>query len=113
MLAGARRFLWLVCIVLVAGCAGPAAKREPIADPVILISIDGFRADYLDRGVTPTLASLAASGVRADALRPSFPTLTFPNHYTLVTGLYPDHHGIVDNRMTDPATGHTYVYNYS
>ena len=110
MRAGARRFLLFVYFVLVAGCAGPTAKREAIADPVILISIDGFRADYLDRGLTPTLASLAASGVRADALKPSFPTLTFPNHYTLVTGLYPDHHGIVDNRMKDPATGATFVY---
>ena len=110
MLVGARRFLLLICIVLVAGCAGPAAKHESVADPVILISIDGFRADYLDRGRTPTLASLAASGVRADALKPSFPTLTFPNHYTLVTGLYPDHHGIVDNRMIDPAIDHMFVY---
>jgi len=110
MLVGARRFLLLICIVLVAACAGPAAKHESLADPVILISIDGFRADYLDRGRTPTLASLAASGVRADALKPSFPTLTFPNHYTLVTGLYPDHHGIVDNRMIDPAIDHMFVY---
>ncbi len=43
-------------------------------------------------------------------MKPSFPTLTFPNHYTLVTGLYPDHHGIVDNRMKDPATGAVFVY---
>jgi predicted AlkP superfamily pyrophosphatase or phosphodiesterase len=48
--------------------------------------------------------------VRADAMKPSFPTLTFPNHYTLVTGLYPDHHGIVDNRMADPVTGRAFVY---
>ena len=79
-------------------------------DPVILISIDGFRPDYLDRGLTPTLASLAADGVRADAMKPSFPTLTFPNHYTLVTGLYPDHHGIVNNRMIDPKSGKQFVY---
>jgi predicted AlkP superfamily pyrophosphatase or phosphodiesterase len=77
---------------------------------VLLVSIDGFRADYLDRGKSPTLAALAADGVRADALRPAFPTLTFPNHYTLVTGLYPDHHGIVNNRMTDPALGKAFVY---
>ena len=69
---------------------------------VLLVSIDGFRADYLSRGVTPNLAALAAGGVQA-AMRPSFPSLTFPNHYTLVTGLYPDHHGIVDNTMNDPA----------
>jgi predicted AlkP superfamily pyrophosphatase or phosphodiesterase len=108
-----RRFLLLLFVVFAAaGCAGPAARHGAGSGPgpVILVSIDGFRADYLDRGLTPALASLAASGVRADALKPSFPTLTFPNHYTLVTGLYPDHHGIVDNRMTDPATGHAFVY---
>ena len=76
---------------------------SPLAEArqtVLLVSIDGFRADYLDRGLTPTLSALAAGGVRA-SMRPSFPSLTFPNHYTLVTGLYPDHHGIVDNTMDD------------
>lgn len=71
--------------------------------PVILISIDGFRADYLDRGVTPTLKALADGGARAERMLPSFPSLTFPNHYTLVTGLVPDHHGIVNNSFEDPA----------
>ena len=70
-------------------------------EPVILVSIDGFRADYLARGATPVLDGLAASGVRARGLRPSFPSLTFPNHYTLVTGLRPDRHGMVDNVMRD------------
>lgn len=79
-----------------------AANAQP-ARPVILVSIDGFRAEYLDRGVTPNLARLAAGGVRAVAMRPSFPSITFPNHYTLVTGLRPDHHGIVDNEMNDAA----------
>lgn len=73
------------------------------ADPVILISIDGFRADYLDRGVTPNLKALADGGARAERMYPSFPSLTFPNHYTLVTGLVPDHHGIVNNTFEDPA----------
>ncbi|MYN16266.1 alkaline phosphatase family protein [Rugamonas sp. FT107W] len=69
----------------------------------ILVSIDGMRADYLERGVTPNLSRLAAHGARAVAMRPSFPSITFPNHYTLVTGLRPDHHGIVDNNMDDAA----------
>ncbi|HEY9217292.1 MAG TPA: ectonucleotide pyrophosphatase/phosphodiesterase [Phenylobacterium sp.] len=69
---------------------------------MILVSIDGFRADYLQRGVTPTLARLAGEGTRG-AMRPSFPSNTFPNHYTLVTGLRPDQHGIVDNTMQDAA----------
>lgn len=74
-------------------------RRSPVT---ILISIDGFRPDYLDRGVTPNLSRLAAGGVSA-AMRPSFPSKTFPNHWTLVTGLVPDHHGIVANTMEDPA----------
>jgi predicted AlkP superfamily pyrophosphatase or phosphodiesterase len=62
--------------------------------------LDGFRADYLDRGVTPTLSALAADGARG-AMRPSFPSLTYPNHYTLVTGKRPDHHGMVNNTLED------------
>ncbi|HEX7769407.1 MAG TPA: ectonucleotide pyrophosphatase/phosphodiesterase, partial [Dokdonella sp.] len=103
------RLLLLACLALLAGCASNPA-RERAADTLILISIDGFRADFLQRGQTPVLASLAREGVRAESLRPAFPTLTFPNHYTLVTGLYPDHHGIINNRMTDPATGKRFVY---
>ena len=79
----------------------PAPPPPPT--PVILISIDGFRADYLDRGDTPNLKALADGGARAERMLPSFPSLTFPNHYTLVTGLVPDHHGIVNNTFEDPA----------
>jgi predicted AlkP superfamily pyrophosphatase or phosphodiesterase len=87
-----------LCLFL-AACATTAPAERPLT---VLISIDGFRPDYLDRGVTPVLARLAANGAQA-AMRPSFPTKTFPNHYTLVTGLRPDRHGIVDNTMLDPA----------
>src|SRR5215469_4645887 len=95
---------------LLAACSPPKAASDRYA-PLILISIDGYRADYLERGLTPNLAALAADGVRAQALKPAFPTLTFPNHYTIVTGLYPDHHGIVHNRMVDPVSGKRFVYN--
>jgi len=96
-----RIFAGLILVVL-AGCAHPplTAQNPPL---VILVSIDGFRADYLDRGLTPNIAGLAAGGVRAQSMRPAFPSITFPNHITLVTGLYPDHHGIVNNQMEDPA----------
>ena len=77
--------------------AAPVSVREPVT---ILVSIDGFHPDYLDRGLTPNLSQLASGGVTA-AMRPSFPTKTFPNHWTLVTGLVPDHHGIIANRMED------------
>lgn len=76
-----------------------AQQREPVT---ILVSIDGFHPNYLERGLTPTLSQLASDGTRA-AMRPSFPTKTFPNHWTLVTGLVPDHHGITANRMEDAA----------
>jgi predicted AlkP superfamily pyrophosphatase or phosphodiesterase len=79
--------------------AAPAEARAPVT---ILISIDGFRPDYLDRGVTPVLSRLAADGVSA-RMRPSFPSKTFPNHWALVTGLRPDRNGIVGNSMEDPA----------
>ncbi len=94
------RRLLACALLLLAGCATVSPAPPPA--PVILVAIDGFRPDYLDRGVTPTLSRLAAEGVRAEGMRPSFPSLTFPNHYTLVTGLRPDHHGIVNNAMTDP-----------
>ncbi|HVY84054.1 MAG TPA: ectonucleotide pyrophosphatase/phosphodiesterase [Caulobacterales bacterium] len=90
----------LVLLACALAFAGPAVAQTP--DTVILISIDGFRPDYLDRGQTPTLSRLAADGVRA-SMRPSFPSVTFPNHYTLVTGLRPDRNGMVNNRMEDPA----------
>ncbi len=83
------------------GIAAPAPA--PSAAPVtILISIDGFRPDYLQRGVTPNLSKLAAQGVEA-AMRPSFPSKTFPNHWAIVTGDRPDRSGIVANKMEDPA----------
>jgi predicted AlkP superfamily pyrophosphatase or phosphodiesterase len=69
---------------------------------VVLISIDGFRYDYFERLKPPALTRLAARGVRAEGLIPQFPTKTFPNHYTLVTGLRPGNHGIVSNNMRAP-----------
>ena len=92
----------LLLVLLLAGCATPAAQAPSRRPPVILVSIDGFHPSYLERGLTPTLNAIAAEGVRAPAMRPSFPSKTFPNHYTLVTGLRPDRHGIVDNTMEDP-----------
>src|SRR5579863_7049182 len=87
--------------LLLALAASPAMARTPKVAPLtILVSIDGFRADYLQRGKTPTLVAMAGHGASA-AMRPSFPSITFPNHYTLVTGLRPDRHGVVGNNMED------------
>src|SRR4030095_3541882 len=106
------RCAFLLVLLVLGGCASTSPHRAtiPRSGPVILVSIDGFRADYIERKATPTLVALAKDGVRAQALKPAFPTLTFPNHYTLVTGLYPDHHGIVNNRMIDPISGAQFVY---
>jgi predicted AlkP superfamily pyrophosphatase or phosphodiesterase len=108
----AMAFRILLACTLAFALAACATSPGPPSAPhaVVLVSIDGFRADYLERDITPTLAALARSGVRAEALKPAFPTLTFPNHYTLVTGITPDHHGIVANRFRDPATGARFDY---
>lgn len=74
----------------------------------MLVSLDGFRWDYLDRGVSPNLTRLARDGVRAQAMVPVFPTKTFPNHFTLVTGRYPSRHGILGNVFTAPDIGARY-----
>jgi alkaline phosphatase D len=69
---------------------------------VILVSLDGFRYDYVQRFNLPNFKEFIRGGAAAEALIPSFPSKTFPNHYTLVTGLYPGHHGLVDNSFFDP-----------
>lgn len=75
------------------------------APHVLLISIDGFRHDYAALHGAPVLEQFGREGVRAEALIPAFPSLTFPNHYSIVTGLRPGRHGIVDNNFADPEHG--------
>lgn len=75
---------------------------------VILISADGFRYDYAKKYEATNLLNFAKSGIEAKAMYPSFPSITFPNHYTIVTGMYPIHHGLVGNSMLDVATGERY-----
>jgi len=104
---GARGVALLCVLLAAAACFVPPAFA---ANTVILVSIDGFRADYLERGITPNLLRLSREGVRATAMEPVFPSLTYPNHYSIVTGLYPDHHGIVGNSMRDPEMpGHLFA----
>ncbi|KXN88101.1 hypothetical protein AN958_07560 [Leucoagaricus sp. SymC.cos] len=78
---------------------------------VLMISIDGLRADYLDRGLTPHLLDISKQGLRAKSMQPIFPTLTFPNHWTLMTGLYAESHGIVANNFWDPVSRADFHYN--
>ncbi|XP_070556165.1 venom phosphodiesterase-like [Ptychodera flava] len=80
-----------------AQCPAGYTKR-----PLVILSLDGFRADYLDKGFTPNIAKIANCGVYAPSMRPVFPTYTFPNHYSIVTGLFRESHGIIANNMYDP-----------
>lgn len=75
---------------------------------VILISADGFRYDYASRYHADNLLKLRTNGVWAESMIPSFPSVTFPNHYTIVTGMYPSHHGLVNNTFLDERTGEKY-----
>ena len=105
---GIARAALVITTILLAACvgAGPGPDtrdRQPnTRNTLILVSLDGFRWDFMDLTETPALDSLVASGARAERLIPVFPTKTFPNHYTIVTGLYPEHHGIVANNFYDP-----------
>lgn len=95
------KLLLLLAALLATAAAQTPAPITDLKPTVLLISVDGFRWDYLDRHQPPNLSALAKGGVRAKWMIPSFPTKTFPNHYSIVTGLYPDHHGIVANSMWD------------
>ncbi|KAJ3065621.1 hypothetical protein HK102_007851 [Quaeritorhiza haematococci] len=118
------------------GGGGGLRNNSDFEPTLVLISLDGFRADYFDRGFTPTLKQFALDGVRAEYMQPVFPvstmllshvlkiltcdintnhrakmkSITFPNHYTIVTGLYPESHGIVGNKFIDPVDNSTFVY---
>ena len=89
------------------GVNDPAVRDRPY---VVLVSFDGFRPDYLHRFHTPSFARLAARGARADGLVTVFPSVTFPGHYSIATGLYPEAHGIVGNRFFDPLRDDEFDY---
>ena len=75
---------------------------------VVLVSMDGFRWDYARQFNLPNLKQIAKEGVHAKSMRPSYPSKTFPNHYSIVTGLYPDHHGIINNAFYDTALNESF-----
>jgi len=83
----------------------PAQEKKPY---LIMISIDGFRWDLADKYNARFLKKMRSCGVEAKSMRPSYPSLTFPNHYAIITGLYPAHHGLVDNYFYDPKKQATY-----
>ena len=99
---GVKPIRWLVTVAAIALAVMVGSAQTGAGPIVVLISFDGWRWDYTDRAEVPHLRALAARGVRADGLIPPFPSKTFPSHYSLVTGLYPERHGIVSNVIVDP-----------
>jgi predicted AlkP superfamily pyrophosphatase or phosphodiesterase len=100
--------LTLFITILVKTTRNDATSPATTGYPLLVISLDGFRADKLDsfiaRNATSTLATFAKNGVKADYMIPQFPSSTFANHQTLVTGLHAESHGIIGNSVYDPDT---------
>ncbi|MFN1834816.1 ectonucleotide pyrophosphatase/phosphodiesterase [Balneola sp. MJW-20] len=99
-----RKLLLLLLTLTLMSCV-PQDENPKL----ILISFDGFRADYLEKTDTPNFDRLVENGVRSEGLIPVFPTKTFPNHYAIVTGLYPENNGLVGNNMYDPEMNASYA----
>ncbi|NOX19081.1 MAG: alkaline phosphatase family protein [Chlorobi bacterium] len=95
-------FKFLVLLLVLSNCA---FAQQPY---VLLISFDGFRWDYPNRGITPNIEKMREDGVSASSLRPTFPSKTFPNHYAIISGMYNDHHGIIANFFENPFTKEIY-----
>ena len=123
-----KRFFSILLLALVIASSATAQQITPVIEVpnpantpeqqakhyVILVSLDGFRYDYPAKYGAPHIQSMAKDGASApDGMLPSYPSLTFPNHLTLVTGLYPEHHGIVANSFYDATRDDTYVYTQS
>lgn len=90
---------------------GPNSPEQINKHYVVLVSLDGFRYDYPEKYDATHLLAIGARGASTpDGMIPAYPSLTFPNHYTLATGLYPEHHGIVANSFYDPARGEYYSF---
>jgi predicted AlkP superfamily pyrophosphatase or phosphodiesterase len=96
-------FISISALLLLAGFTKDS--RRPYKNYVVLVSLDAFRWDYNRLYNTPNLNKMATEGVKADRMISSFPTVTFPNHYAIATGLYPDHHGLINNSFSAPDLG--------
>lgn len=95
---------FLILLLILVGISGYADDKQN----VILISLDGFRWDYPNRGLSPTLSMIQEEGASASSLEPVYPSKTFPNHLSLVTGMYPENHGILLNYFRNPHTREVY-----
>jgi alkaline phosphatase D len=97
-------YVIILIMIMVLSCVNNSDKKEKVSEQpyLVVLSLDGFRWDYCEKANTPVLDSLAKVGSVAESVKPSFPTKTFPNHYAIATGLYPDNHGIVLNNFYAP-----------
>ncbi len=93
-----KKVVFRTIFVLLIGLSSVFGGPKPY---VLLVSFDGFRWDYLNRGLTPTLEKIRQNGVSALSLRPAFPSKTFPNHLSIITGMYTENHGIISNYFKD------------
>ena len=105
--------LFTILLILLSSLSSTASHHLIPRTPLILISIDGFRHSYLTYNITPVLSSFLTTGAFSQGLLPQFPAKTFPNHYTLVTGLYPLAHGIVSNQFYDHHLHQSFSYRNS
>jgi len=107
-----RYLIYIACIFIIHACSKKLKPSEvdlsAIENTLILISIDGFRWDYLRYADTPILDEFINEGVQSQGIIPVFPSKTFPSHISIVTGRYPEDHGIVSNRMYDPVFNEYY-----
>src|SRR5512142_3213458 len=94
-------FVLLLLLALTGWAQSKPARITDLEPTVVLVSLDGFRYDYPEKARTPNLQRLIREGVRSELI-PIFPTQTFPNHYSIVTGMYAENHGVVGNNMYDP-----------
>lgn len=126
------RAAFLAALLAAAACGGSAPGPAPAGDPdpnqpnsptrgvneprhipaeyVVMVSFDGFRHDYLELYDTPAFDRVIERGAWAEGLLPPFPSLTFPSHYTLATGLWPESHGLIGNRFFDPVRDDDFNY---
>ena len=101
-----RHYIYTFLLLVILPIISLFSQTKPY---VVLISFDGFRWDYANRGITPNLDYIKENGVSATSLRPCFPTKTFPNHTSIITGMYPEHHGIISNNFSDHFSGTYYT----
>ncbi len=104
-----KRYWALVIIIFIIALVHETSTAQVTkGQTTVVLSLDGFRWDYPAKTSTPTLNKMASEGVKAISLIPSFPSKTFPNHYSIATGLVPDHHGLVNNSFYDRFTDRSY-----